>query len=51
MFELTPEIEQQLADMNDGEWRALTARVRPPQPGAAGKDEAQRRITNQGVNR
>lgn len=28
--ELAPEIEQQLADMTDEDYRALIARVRPP---------------------
>lgn len=30
MAELDPEIEQTLADMSDQDWRALSARVRPP---------------------
>lgn len=30
MAELTPEVEQQLADMSDEDYRALHARVRPP---------------------
>jgi hypothetical protein len=28
--ELDPAVEQQLADLDDADWRALTARVRPP---------------------
>lgn len=30
MAELDPAVEQQLADMSDQDWRALSARVRPP---------------------
>jgi hypothetical protein len=30
MVELDPAVEQQLADLPDAEWRALSARVRPP---------------------
>lgn len=30
MADLTPEIEQQLAGMNEGEWAVLTAKVRAP---------------------
>jgi hypothetical protein len=46
MAQLAPEIEQQLADMSDGDWQALVARVRPPatSSGAAGKAEAEKRF-------
>jgi hypothetical protein len=30
MADLDPAVEQQLADMSDHDWRALSARVRPP---------------------
>jgi hypothetical protein len=30
IVELDPEVEQQLADMSDEDYRALIARVRPP---------------------
>jgi hypothetical protein len=30
LVELPPEVEQQLADMSDEDYRALVARVRPP---------------------
>lgn len=30
MVELDPAVEQQLSDMSDQDWRALSARVRPP---------------------
>ena len=30
MTDLAPEVEQQLASMGDGEWQALTARLRAP---------------------
>ena len=30
MAELTPEVEQQLADLSDEDYAALLARVRPP---------------------
>jgi hypothetical protein len=30
MVELDPQVEQQLADMSDHDWRSLSARVRPP---------------------
>ena len=30
MAELPPEVEQQLADLSDEDYRALLARVRPP---------------------
>ena len=30
MADLTPEVEQQLASLSDGDWAALTARVRAP---------------------
>ena len=30
MAELDPAVEKQLADLDDADWRALTARVRPP---------------------
>jgi hypothetical protein len=46
MSNLNPETEQQLAEMNDDDWRALTARIRPPDAGANGRAEAQRRINN-----
>lgn len=46
MSELAPEVEQQLADLDDADWRALTARVRPPSAGQAGLDEAARRFGN-----
>jgi hypothetical protein len=48
MTELSPEAEQQLADMSDEDYRALTARVRPPEFGSrkgdAGKAAAEKRF-------
>lgn len=40
---LTPETEQQLADMSDDDWRALTTRVRPPFRDKPG-DQARRQL-------
>lgn len=44
---LTPETEQQLADMTDDEWRVLSARVRPPsenKPGAQARRQLKARF-------
>ena len=43
---LDPAVEQQLAEMSEEDFYALTARVRPPaeQPGAAGRAAAQKRF-------
>lgn len=51
MPELTPEIEQHLADMTDEDWRALLARVRPPNPGDGGLAEAHRRFHRNGATK
>ena len=47
MGDLPAEVEQQLAEMGDADWQALTARVRPPvaRPGDAGRAEADRRFS------
>lgn len=47
MPELAPEVEQQLAEMSDEDFRALTARVRPPaapRPGQGGIAAAEKRF-------
>lgn len=47
MAELDPAVEQQLADMSDEDFRALTARVRPPvalRPGQGGIAAAEKRF-------
>ena len=46
MAELDPTVEQQLADMSDEDWHALTVRVRPPKtrPGEGGRQAAARRF-------
>ena len=46
MAELAAEVEQQLADMTDNDFAALTARVRPPKTrsGSGGRAEAEKRF-------
>lgn len=44
MADLGNEVEQQLADLDDGDWNALVARVRQPAAsGDGGRAEARRR--------
>ncbi|MEN4399374.1 hypothetical protein ACNQR7_26960 [Mycolicibacterium senegalense] len=51
MAELTPEVEQSLADLSDDDWHALTLRVRPPAPGAGGLAAAKERFERKGSRR
>ena len=45
-MDLDPQTEQQLADMSDEDWSALTARVRPPTSSEQLKTMAAKRITD-----
>lgn len=56
MVELDPTVEQQLADMSDEDWHALSVRVRPAssrrgEPGHAGAEAARRRFGERSTKR
>ena len=48
MAELDPAVEQQLADLSDQDWSALTARVRPPTSREQFKSVAARVLKDEG---
>lgn len=50
MADLTPDVEQQLADMTDGQWSALTAKVRAPDSTEALRTAAAQLLSGDALN-
>lgn len=48
MVELDPQLEQQLSELSDDDWRALSARVRPPTSTEQFKNVAAKVIADEG---